>query len=41
MMNDLQIAMSRTWAEINLDELEHNFNVLKKTLTPGAKFLAV
>ena len=40
-MNDLQVAMSRTWAEINLDELAHNFNVLKKTLTGGAKFLGV
>ena len=40
-MNDLQVAMSRTWAEINLDELAHNFNVLKGTLTGGAKFLGV
>ena len=40
-MNDLQIAMSRTWAEINLDELAHNVEILKKTLTPGTKFLGV
>ena len=40
-MTDLEIAMSRTWAEINLDELEHNIKTLRKTLNPSAKFLGV
>ncbi len=40
-MNDLQLATSRTWAEINLDELEHNINILRRQLTPGTKFLGV
>ncbi|MBQ7197130.1 MAG: alanine racemase [Synergistaceae bacterium] len=40
-MDDLQIATSRTWAEINLANLEHNFKILKSLLNPGAKFLAV
>lgn len=36
-MNDL----SRTWAEINLNNLAENFKVLKSKLNPNAKFLAV
>lgn len=40
-MNELEIAMSRTWAEINLDALAHNYTVLRNVLTPSAKFLAV
>ncbi len=40
-MTDLDIAMSRTWAEINLDELEHNIKTLRKLLNPQAKFLGV
>ena len=40
-MNDLQIAMSRTWAEINLDNLEHNIKTLRKLLNPDTKFLGV
>ena len=40
-MTDLEIAMSRTWAEINLDELEHNIKTLRKTLNLKAKFLGV
>lgn len=40
-MTDLELAMSRTWAEINLDELTHNFLTLRKLLTNGAKSLAV
>ncbi|MBQ7151978.1 MAG: alanine racemase [Synergistaceae bacterium] len=40
-MNELQVTTSRTWAEINLDELEHNVKVLRKILNPDAKFLAV
>ncbi len=40
-MTDLELAMSRTWAEINLDELTHNIITLRKILTPSAKFLGV
>ena len=40
-MNDLELATSRTWAEINLDELTHNIITLRKKLTPSAKFLGV
>ena len=31
MEKSLKIAKSRTWAEINLDALENNVNILKKT----------
>ncbi|MBQ7577289.1 MAG: alanine racemase [Synergistaceae bacterium] len=40
-MNNLEIATSRTWAEINLDELEHNIKILRSLLNPNAKFLGV
>ena len=40
-MNDLQVAMSRTWAEINLDDLIHNIKTLRAVLKPEAKFLGV
>ena len=40
-MTDTELAMSRTWAEINLDELTHNYHILRAKLTPSAKFLAV
>lgn len=40
-MTDLELAMSRTWAEINLDELAHNIKTLRKLLRPSAKFLGV
>ena len=40
-MTDLELATSRTWAEINLDSLAHNYNTLRSILTPSAKFLAV
>ncbi|MBQ6776672.1 MAG: alanine racemase [Synergistaceae bacterium] len=40
-MNDLEIAMSRTWAEINLDDLAHNIQTLRAVLRPDAKFLGV
>lgn len=40
-MTDLELATSRTWAEINLDELTHNIHTLRKKLTPSAKFLGV
>ena len=40
-MTNLELATSRTWAEINLDELAHNITILRKILTPSAKFLGV
>lgn len=40
-MTDLEIAMSRTWAEINLDNLAHNIRTLREILNPNAKFLGV
>ncbi len=40
-MDELETAMSRTWAEINLDELAHNFKILRGILKPEAKFLGV
>lgn len=33
--------LKRTWAEINLDNLRHNFNVIKKSVKGGAKIMAV
>ncbi len=38
-MNDY--LMSRTWAEINLDNLAENFKILRAKLNPKSKFLAV
>ncbi len=40
-MNDLETATSRTWAEINLDELAHNIKILRECLNNNAKFLGV
>ena len=40
-MTDLGLALSRTWAEINLDELSHNVKILRSHLSPSAKFLGV
>ena len=40
-MTDLELATSRTWAEIDLDALEHNAKTLRALLNPSAKFLAV
>jgi len=41
MEKDLTLAMSRTWAEINLDSLEKNIKILKGILKNNAKFLGV
>ena len=40
-MDNLEIATSRTWAEINLDELVHNVKILRECLSDNAKFLGV
>ncbi|MBR2207216.1 MAG: alanine racemase [Synergistaceae bacterium] len=37
----MKIETSRTWAEINLDNLAENFKILRAKLNPQAKFLAV
>ncbi len=33
--------LKRTWAEIHLDRLTHNFRVIRSTLTPGCRMMAV
>ncbi|MBQ9595118.1 MAG: alanine racemase [Synergistaceae bacterium] len=40
-MTDLELATSRTWTEINLDDLAHNVKILRSILNPTAKFLGV
>lgn len=40
-MTDLELALSRTWAEIDLDELAYNAQILRTQLKPSAKFLGV
>lgn len=40
-MTDLELAMSRTWAEINLDALAHNIRTLRSILNSKAKFCGV
>ena len=40
-MTDLELATSRTWAEIDLNSLAHNYTVLRNLLNPSAKFLGV
>ena len=40
-MTNLELAMTRTWAEIDLDALEGNVKSLKGLLKPGVKSLAV
>ena len=37
----MKLAMSRTWAEINLDALEYNINILKNLLNNKVKILGV
>ena len=33
--------LKRTWAEINLDNLEHNYRLIRSILTPGTKCMAI
>ncbi|MBQ6418790.1 MAG: alanine racemase, partial [Synergistaceae bacterium] len=40
-MTDLELALSRTWAEINLDDLACNVKILRSCLKKSAKFLGV
>ena len=37
-MNDLQ---KRTWAEISLENLRHNYEAIRKSLPAGCRFLGV
>ena len=37
----MSTRLKRTWAEIDLDNLEHNFNVIRKQVGPEAKLLGV
>ena len=37
-MNDLQ---KRTWAEISLENLRHNYKAIRKSLPAGCRFLGV
>jgi len=41
MEKDLTLAMSRSWAEIDLDSLEKNMELLKGILIHNAKFLGI
>ena len=41
MEEDIKLAMSRTWAEINLEALENNVKILKGLLKNNEKFLGV
>lgn len=38
MMNDLQ---KRTWAEVSLDNIEHNYRTIRSRLPEGTKFLGI
>ena len=37
----MQSTLKRTWAEINLDNLAHNLNVIRTQVGPKAKLLGV
>lgn len=37
----METTLKRTWAEINLDALEHNYCVLRERIGSGVKFLGV
>ena len=37
----MESTLKRTWAEIDLDALEHNYKVLCDRLGPGPRFLGV
>ena len=33
--------LKRTWAEVNLDAIAHNFSVISRALTPGCRPIAI
>ena len=37
----MSLFLHRTWAEINLDNIRHNFDLIKSKLSPETKFMAV
>ena len=37
----MESTLRRTWAEIDLDALEHNYNVARQKIGPGVKYLGV
>ncbi len=37
----MSLFLSRTWAEINLDNIKHNFDLIKSNLNKETKFMAV
>ena len=37
----MQDYSKRAWAEINLDNIRHNFDVIKKTVNKNTKILCV
>lgn len=37
----MSLFLSRTWAEISLDNLQHNYNLIKSKISPNTKFMAV
>ena len=37
----METAQSRTWREISLSNLEHNYRALRAMLPPGCRFLGV
>ena len=37
----MEITQMRTWAEIDLAALEHNYRALRSNLEPGCKFVGV
>lgn len=37
----MEDSQARTWAEIHLDHLEHNYRAIRELLSPGCRFLGV
>lgn len=37
----MSLFLYRTWADINLDNIKHNYNLIKSRLNPETKFMAV
>ena len=37
----MESTLRRTWAEIDLDALEHNYHALRKQMGPKSRFLGV
>ena len=37
----MESTLKRTWAEIDLDALEHNYHALRRQMGPDSRFLGV